>query len=145
MFCPRTGPSLQAQEPRCSSAKGRSSPQTQEPRLQPYPKAGLPLKLRNQGCSSAQRQIFHRKLRNQGCNSAQRQVFHCKLRNKGCISAEGRSSTANSVTKAVVLLGMNRCGSFPLLSASAYVVHFFTEITGIYSRGLNVSHVICES
>ena len=32
-------------------------------------------------------------------------------------SAEGRSSTTKSGTKAAVLPGMNRCGSFPMLSA----------------------------
>ena len=47
---------------------------------------------------SAQGQVLHCKLSNQGCSSAQRQVFHRKLRNP-------------------VLLGMDRCGSFPLLSA----------------------------
>ena len=47
--------------------------------------------------------------------SAQEQVLHCKRRNKGCSSAEG-SSTANSGTRAAVLPGMNRCGSFSLLS-----------------------------
>ena len=50
---------------------------------------------------SAQGQVFHWKFRHQGCNSAQTQVFHCKLRNQGC-----------------GLLRMNRCGSFPFLSAS---------------------------
>ena len=49
--------------------------------------------------------------------SAQRQILHCKRRNIGCSYAEGRSSTANSGTKAVALLGFNRCGSFPLLFA----------------------------
>ena len=49
--------------------------------------------------------------------SAQGQVLHCKRRNLVCSSAEGRSSTTNSGTKAAVLLGMNRCGSFPFLSA----------------------------
>ena len=44
--------------------------------------------------------------------SALGQVFHCKLRHQGC-----RSSTTNSGTKVAVLLGMHRCGSFPLLSA----------------------------
>ena len=48
--------------------------------------------------------------------SAQGQVPHCKHRNLGCNSAEGRSSTANSGTKAVVLPEIDRCGSFPLLS-----------------------------
>ena len=48
--------------------------------------------------------------------SAQRQVFHCKRSNKGCSSAEGNSSTANSETKIAVLLVMNMCSSFLLLS-----------------------------
>ena len=40
--------------------------------------------------------------------------------NSGIMAAvlpRGRSSTANSGTKVVVLLVMNSCGSFPLLSA----------------------------
>ena len=40
--------------------------------------------------------------------------------NSGTMAAvltKGRSSTANSGTKVAVLLGMNRCGSLPLLSA----------------------------
>ena len=49
--------------------------------------------------------------------SVQRQGFHCKLRHQGCSSAQSRSSSANSGTKIAVLPGMNRCGSFPLLSA----------------------------
>ena len=36
---------------------------------------------------------------------------------KAAVLPKGRSSTANSGTKVAVLLGMNRCGSFPLLSA----------------------------
>ena len=50
--------------------------------------------------------------------SSQRQVLHCKRRNLGCSSAEGRSSTADSDTKAAFYKGFNRCGSFPFLSAS---------------------------
>ena len=42
--------------------------------------------------------------------------LHCKLRNQGCSSAQSRSSTVNSGTKVAVLLGINKCGSFPLLS-----------------------------
>ena len=38
--------------------------------------------------------------------SAQWQLLHFKRRNLGCSSAEGRSSTANSVTKAEVLHGI---------------------------------------
>ena len=44
--------------------------------------------------------------------SAQGQVLHYKHRNLGCSFAEGRSSIANSGTKAAVLLGINRYGSF---------------------------------
>ena len=36
---------------------------------------------------------------------------------KAAIMPKGRSSIANSGTYVAVLLGMNRCGSFPLLSA----------------------------
>ena len=47
----------------------------------------------------AEGHFLHCKVRNQGRSSAQRQDFHCKLRNPGCS-------------------WMDRCGSFPLLSAS---------------------------
>ena len=40
--------------------------------------------------------------------SAQGQVLHCKRRNLGRSSAEGRSSTANSGTKAAVLRGIEQ-------------------------------------
>ena len=36
----------------------------------------------------------------------QGQVHHCKHMNLGCSSAEGRSSTANSGTKAAVVPGI---------------------------------------
>ena len=36
---------------------------------------------------------------------------------QACSSAEGMSSTANSGTKCAVLLGLNRCGRFSVLSA----------------------------
>ena len=49
--------------------------------------------------------------------SAQGQVFHIKRRAKAAALLKGRSSTANSGTKAAVSPGMNRCGSFPLFSA----------------------------
>ena len=39
------------------------------------------------------------------------------LQSQICSSAEGRSSTVNSGNKAAILPGMNRCSSFPLLSA----------------------------
>ena len=59
--------------------------------------------------------------------SAQGQVLHCKCRNLGCSSAEGRSSIANSGTKAIYQ-GLNRCGSFPLLSASNSVFSIWTDL-----------------
>ena len=62
-------------------------------------------------------------------------VLHCKCRNQGCSSAEGRSSTANSGTKAAVLSGMNRCGSFPLLSTPLPLA---SEQTLKDPRGTNV-------
>ena len=49
--------------------------------------------------------------------SAQGQVIRCKIRHQGCNSAQRLSSIANSGIYVVVLLGMNRYGSFPLLSA----------------------------
>ena len=36
---------------------------------------------------------------------------------KVTVLPKGRSYTANSGTKIAILLGMNRCGNFPLLSA----------------------------
>ena len=60
---------------------------------------------------SAQGQVLHCKLRHQGWNAAQRQVFHCKLKNLGCS-----------------LLGMNGCGSFPLLSAPPSLFSIWTNL-----------------
>ena len=53
--------------------------------------------------------------------SAQGHILHCKRRNQGCSSAEGRSSTANSGSKAAVLLGAvaSRCFSHPTLSLAS--------------------------
>ena len=42
---------------------------------------------------------------------------------KAAVLPKGRSSTANSGTKVAVLLGMNRCGSFLLLSAPYTLLH----------------------
>ena len=60
---------------------------------------------------SAQGQIFLCKLKHQGWSSAQRQVFHCKLSNQ-----------------VAVLLGMNRCGSFPLLSTPHSLLSILTDL-----------------
>ena len=74
--------------------------------------------------------------------SALGHILHCKRRNQGCSSAKGRSSTANSGakvavlpsdrsstanlgTKVAVLLGINRCGSFTLLSAPHSLFRFW--------------------
>ena len=43
--------------------------------------------------------------------------FTANAGNKVAVLTKGRSSIANSGTKVAVLLGINRCGSFPLLSA----------------------------
>ena len=53
--------------------------------------------------------------------------FTASVRNQGCSSTEGRSSTANSGTKAAVLLGINRCGSFPLLFAPHSLFSIWTD------------------
>ena len=44
-------------------------------------------------------------------------AFTANSDTKVAVLPKGRSSTANSGNKVAVLLGMNRCGSFPLLSA----------------------------
>ena len=59
--------------------------------------------------------------------SAQGHVFHCKFRDQGCNSA-ARSSSANSGTNVAVLLGMNRCGSFPLLFRPHYLFSIWTDL-----------------
>ena len=60
---------------------------------------------------SAQVQAFHCKCRNKGCSSVQRKVFHCKLR-----------------TKFAVLLGINKCGSFPLISTRHSLFSIWTDL-----------------
>ena len=55
-------------------------------------------------------------------------VLHYKRRNQGCSSVEGRSSTANTGTNTAVLPGMNRCGSFPLLSACHSLFSIWTDL-----------------
>ena len=56
--------------------------------------------------------ILHHHHNHHEC-SAQGQVFHCKCKNQGCSSAQGRSSIANSGTKAAVLLGALASHYFP--------------------------------
>ena len=60
-------------------------------------------------------------------SSAQGQVFHCKLKHQGC-SYSQRSSTSNVGTKVAVLLGINRCGSFPLLSPPHSPFSIWTDL-----------------
>ena len=59
---------------------------------------------------------------------AQGQVLHCKRRNLGCSSVKGRSSTANWGTQVAVLLGMDRCGSFPSPSAPHSLFSIWTDL-----------------
>ena len=47
---------------------------------------------------------------------------------KHAVVLKGRSSTANSGTQAAVLLGMDRCGSFPLLSAPHSLFSIWTDL-----------------
>ena len=63
--------------------------------------------------------------------SAQWQVFNCKLRHQGCSSAQRQVFTTNSGIKVVVLLGMNRCDSFPLLSAPHSLFSIGTDLKSI--------------
>ena len=56
------------------------------------------------------------------------QILHCKSGYLGCSSAEGRYSSANPGTKAEFYQGLNRCGSFPLLSA--IYIYIYTRWKG---------------
>ena len=47
---------------------------------------------------------------------------------KAAVLQKGRSSTANSGTQAAVLLGMDRCDSFPLLSALHSLFNILTDL-----------------
>ena len=49
---------------------------------------------------------------------------------KAAVLPNVRCSTANSGTKVAVLLGMNRCGSFPLLSAPHSLFSIWTDLKG---------------
>ena len=83
--------------------------QTQAPRLQFCSKADLPLQtliIRN--CSG-----FY---------------WWWIISSSSCVLPKGRSSTANSGTKVAVLLGMNRCGSFLLLSAPRSLFSIWTDL-----------------
>ena len=60
--------------------------------------------------------------------SAQGQDYHCKLRYQGCSSAQRQFFTGNSGNKVAVLLGMNGCSSFPLLSAPHSLLSIWTDL-----------------
>ena len=47
---------------------------------------------------------------------------------KAAVMPKGRFATANSGTKVAVLLGVNRCGSFPLLSAPHSLFSIWTDL-----------------
>ena len=72
---------------------------------------------------SVQGYVLHCKLRNQGRSSAQRQAFHRKLG-----------------TQVAVLLWIDRCGSFPLLSAPHSLFSIWTDHKKYWEdpRGTNV-------
>ena len=61
-----------------------------------------------------------------GC-SAQGQVFQCKFKYQGCCSVQRKVFHRNSGIKVAILLGMNRCGSFPLLSAPHSLFSIWTD------------------
>ena len=54
--------------------------------------------------------------------------FTANAGTKFAVLSKGRSSTANSGTKVAVLLGINRCGGFPLLSALHSLFSFWTDL-----------------
>ena len=55
-------------------------------------------------------------------------TFTANSGTKAAVLPKGRSSTANSRTKVAVLLGMNRCGSFPLLSTPHSLFSIWTDL-----------------
>ena len=59
---------------------------------------------------------------------AQGQVLLANSGTKAAILPKGRSPTANSGTKLAVLLRINRCDSFPLLSAAHSLFSIWTDL-----------------
>ena len=59
---------------------------------------------------------------------AKGRFFTASAGTQGCNSAEGRSFTTNSGTESAVLPGMNRCGSFPLLSPHHSLFSIWTDL-----------------
>ena len=64
------------------------------------------------------------------CNSPYRRLTqeHLECKSLGGVSPKGRSFTAKSGPEAAVLLGMNRCGSFPLLSAPHSIFSIWADL-----------------
>ena len=60
--------------------------------------------------------------------SAQGQVFHCISGTKAAVLHKGSSSNSNSGTKFAVLLWINRCSSFLLLSAPHSLFSIWTDL-----------------
>ena len=59
--------------------------------------------------------IYHQRVLPKG------RSFTANAGTKFAVLSKGRYSTANSGNKVAVLLGINRCGSFPLLSEVLYI------------------------
>ena len=90
-------------------AKADLPPETQEPSLQFCTKAVLPLQTQEpRFCPKAGLPLQTQEPRLQFCSR--------------------QSSTANSGIKAAVLAGMNRCGSFPLLSAPHSLFNIWADL-----------------
>ena len=129
------------------SPRAGLSLQTQKSRLEFCPKAGLSLQIQEPRLQFHQGQIgviasccFPRVISSSSSSSssslssecsAQGRSFAANAGTKVAVLSKGRSSTANSGTKVAVLLGINRWGSFPLLSlyyiecsAQGQVLHF---------------------
>ena len=82
----------------------------------------------NEVCGRRKRVKPWRKIPSSSECSAQGQVFYCNTGTKIAVLSKGRSSTGNSGTKVAVLLGINRCGSFPLLSAPHSLFSIWTDL-----------------
>ena len=54
--------------------------------------------------------------------------FTVNSETKAAVLRKGKSSTANSGKQAAILLGMDRCGSFPLLSAPHSLFSIWTDL-----------------
>ena len=68
---------------------------------------------------------------------AKGQTLHSKRMNRGCRSAEGRFSTATQEPRLQFYQELNRCGSFPLLSAPHSLFNIWTD----FKRSENIPGV----